>query len=53
MQQLHLEYPHYGWNKNAGYPTKLHRAGIEKMGATEHHRMTFRLLSSKTSSNDE
>jgi ribonuclease HII len=44
MQQLHLEYPHYGWNKNAGYPTKLHRAGIEKMGATEHHRMTFRLL---------
>ena len=46
MQQLHLEYPHYGWNKNAGYPTKLHRAGIEKMGATDHHRKTFRLLSS-------
>ncbi len=45
MQQLHLEYPHYGWNKNAGYPTKMHRAGIEKMGATAHHRMTFQLLS--------
>jgi ribonuclease HII len=44
MQQLHLEYPHYAWNKNAGYPTKAHRMGIEKMGTTVHHRMTFRLL---------
>ncbi|MBL4586681.1 MAG: ribonuclease HII [Flavobacteriales bacterium] len=44
MQQLHLEYPHFGWDRNKGYPTKEHRLGIRKHGPTEWHRMTFRLL---------
>ncbi len=44
MQNLNLEYPGYGWDKNKGYPTKMHRAGIEKLGTTPYHRLTFRLL---------
>ena len=41
MQQLHLEYPEYGWNKNAGYPTALHRAALIEHGITPHHRRSF------------
>lgn len=43
MKELHNEYPFYGWNHNAGYPTKEHRNGIETHGTTPHHRMTFNL----------
>jgi len=41
MQRLHLEYPHYGWDKNAGYPTKEHYAAIAEFGITPHHRRSF------------
>lgn len=34
----------YGWNQNAGYPTKQHRQAIAEHGTTEHHRMSFALL---------
>lgn len=44
MLNLHNEFPHYDWNKNKGYPTKMHRAGIKKYGVTPYHRMSFRLL---------
>lgn len=44
MKELHQEYPFYGWNHNAGYPTKEHRKGIETHGTTPYHRMTFNLL---------
>ena len=44
MRKLHEQYPHFGWHKNKGYPTKEHRSGIEKHGPTEWHRMTFQLL---------
>lgn len=43
MKGLHKEYPFYGWDHNAGYPTKEHRQGIETHGTTPHHRMTFNL----------
>ncbi len=42
MVKLHEEYPYYGWDRNAGYPTKEHRRGIEEHGTTPYHRMTFR-----------
>ena len=45
MEELHLSHPHYSWNKNKGYPTKIHRKGIQVHGVTNHHRKTFRLLS--------
>ncbi len=38
------KYPYYGWEKNMGYPTKLHREGIRQNGTTPLHRMTFQLL---------
>ena len=41
MQMLHDEFPMYGWDKNAGYPTKLHRAAILEYGVTKYHRITF------------
>ncbi len=47
MDELHLEYPNYGWKKNKGYPTKEHRSGIEKHGPTPVHRMSFTLLPPK------
>lgn len=44
MAELHKEFPHYGWDRNAGYPTKEHREGIRQYGTTPYHRMTFNLL---------
>ncbi len=44
MRELHNQYPHFGWDRNKGYPTKEHRLGIRKHGPTEWHRMSFQLL---------
>lgn len=44
MEQLHEEFPMYNWKKNKGYPTKEHRAAIEKYGPTKYHRQSFKLL---------
>jgi ribonuclease HII len=44
MKMLHADFPHYGWVKNMGYPTALHRQAIATFGTTEHHRMSFQLL---------
>ncbi len=44
MCQLALEYPGYHWNKNKGYPTKIHRDSIRANGPTPYHRKTFQLL---------
>lgn len=43
MEKIHLEYPEFGWDKNRGYPTSLHRAAIIKYGITPYHRKTFNL----------
>lgn len=47
MKELHKEFPQYGWDKNAGYPTKAHREAIKQYGTTPYHRMSFNLLGSK------
>ena len=44
MQDLAAEFPAYGWEQNAGYPTQRHRAAIRAYGPSRHHRMGFRLL---------
>ena len=44
MTKLAKELPFYGWERNMGYPTKMHREGIRKHGATPFHRMSFQLL---------
>ena len=43
MRKLALEYPHYGWERNMGYPTKEHVEAIIKHGYTPHHRKSFHL----------
>lgn len=44
MSRLHEEYPHYGWDRNAGYPTREHRECIRMYGTTPYHRRSFNLL---------
>ena len=44
MEELAAEFPAYGWQQNAGYPTANHRAAIRMHGLSPHHRMGFRLL---------
>ncbi|MDE0560108.1 ribonuclease HII [Algoriphagus sp. NF] len=44
MAQLAEDFPYYGWETNAGYPTKVHRKGISDHGATPWHRSSFKLL---------
>lgn len=47
MEKLHETYPVFGWDRNVGYPTKEHFAGLVKHGYTKHHRMSFKLRTDK------
>jgi ribonuclease HII len=42
MAELDWECPGYGWGRNAGYATAEHRAALERLGPTPHHRRSFR-----------
>jgi ribonuclease HII len=44
MTELSKDFPQYGWDKNAGYPTKQHFSAIREHGITAHHRKSFRLF---------
>ncbi|MDI1322091.1 MAG: ribonuclease HII [Algoriphagus sp.] len=44
MEKLAEEFPYYGWERNAGYPTELHREGIKNNGSCIWHRKSFQLL---------
>ena len=41
MTALHEEFPHYGWDRNMGYPSPGHRAAIEAHGPSPWHRRSF------------
>ena len=41
MAELDAAHPGYGWATNAGYPTKAHRAALQHLGVTPHHRRSF------------
>lgn len=41
MQDLAHAFPGYGWEKNAGYPTKAHKQALLDLGVTPHHRRSF------------
>jgi len=41
MTKLAARYPGYGWEHNAGYATADHRAGMQALGVTPHHRRSF------------
>jgi len=44
MKTLAESFPGYGWETNVGYPTPEHRAAIQRLGLTPHHRRTFRAV---------
>ncbi len=44
MYQLHHQFPHYGWDRNKGYGTLVHREAISAFGLCDHHRKSFKLL---------
>jgi ribonuclease HII len=44
MQEAHLQFPLYGWDKNKGYGTAIHRAAIEAHGLCFEHRKSFNIL---------
>jgi ribonuclease HII len=48
MEEIHNEYPEYGWNKNKGYPTPYHRRALTKFGITPYHRKSFTLFDTQT-----
>lgn len=41
MQDLARRHPGYGWERNAGYPTKDHLRALQDLGVTPHHRRSF------------
>lgn len=41
MVDASKEHPHYGWEKNSGYPTKMHLNALENKGISDYHRKTF------------
>lgn len=43
MLELHNEFPHYGWNHNKGYASKLHCEQIWATGFSKYHRKSFHL----------
>jgi ribonuclease HII len=43
MVKLHIEFPHYCWETNKGYPTSAHRNAIIEHGPCSFHRKSYRL----------
>jgi ribonuclease HII len=41
MRALAAEFPAYGWERNAGYPTPEHLEALIRVGACPHHRRSF------------
>lgn len=41
MGELAAAHPGYGWERNAGYGTGEHRAALDRLGLTPHHRTSF------------
>jgi ribonuclease HII len=41
MVDLAQQHPGYGWDRNAGYPTKEHLAALLNLGVTPWHRRSF------------
>ena len=42
MVDLAQQHPGYGWETNAGYPSKSHKAALQNLGVTPHHRRSFK-----------
>lgn len=44
MCDLAEVHPGYGWDRNAGYGTAQHQAGLRDLGITPHHRRSFKTI---------
>jgi ribonuclease HII len=44
MLQLHRRFPQYGWDKNMGYGTIIHRSAIQQHGLSPYHRKSFNIV---------
>jgi len=53
MMVHHKEYPHYGFDKNAGYITKKHIWAIREYGYCEYHRKSYKIKEIEQSQNEE
>ncbi|WP_138422087.1 ribonuclease HII [Maritimibacter alexandrii] len=42
MVDLAQQHPGYGWERNAGYPSKSHISALQELGVTPHHRRSFK-----------
>ncbi len=42
MVDLAQQHPGYGWETNAGYPSKQHKEALQNLGVTPHHRRSFK-----------
>jgi ribonuclease HII len=42
MVELAQQHPGYGWEQNAGYPSKSHISALQNLGVTPHHRRSFK-----------
>jgi ribonuclease HII len=42
MWDLAQQFPGYGWETNAGYPSKKHKDALVELGVTPHHRRSFK-----------
>ncbi len=42
MKKAATQFPGYGWETNAGYPTKCHKKALRDLGVTPLHRRSFR-----------
>jgi len=56
MWDLAQQFPGYGWETNAGYPSPAHKEALRNLGVTPHHRRSFKpvhniLYQDKTVSN--
>jgi len=49
LNRIHMEYPQYGWDRNKGYATVVHRDAIKKYGITPYHRRSFTLFDTQMS----
>ena len=41
MVDLAQQFPGYGWDRNAGYPTPSHKRALLELGVTPYHRRSF------------
>ncbi len=47
MTEIANDFPHYGWERNAGYGTAHHLKALEIYGVTIHHRRSFSPVSNR------